>query len=36
MILRNQEAWGIEQFRQGPAKAWTLNVFADFRGVVLD
>ena len=36
MVLRSQEAWGIDQFRQTPANAVTLNTFTDFQGMVLD
>ena len=36
MVLRCQEAWGLDQFRQTPANAATLNTFTDFQGMVLD
>ena len=36
MVLRSQEAWGLDQFRQTPANAATLNTSTDFHGMVLD
>lgn len=35
MVLRSQEAWGLDQFRQTPANAATLNTSTDFHGMVL-